>query len=155
MTIRALLEAKAIELAVGDGIRPGIPHIFAAAHHLTTELRREQDDLVANWRPALVARAAPAAPDLAQNAETGNPLAATEGTAADPALAEMPPGAPQAPQEAPAPPAPIDAPVAAPAPVAPAAAPAAPVAAEASPAAQAAPVAHPAAPAPAEAPVAQ
>lgn len=52
MTIRGLLDAKARALAADMATMPTVLHLQAAAHHLTNELRRELDALIAEFRPA-------------------------------------------------------------------------------------------------------
>jgi hypothetical protein len=52
MSIRDLLNAKAIELAAADGVSAAIVHLHAAAAQLGAEIRRELDALVAEFRPA-------------------------------------------------------------------------------------------------------
>ena len=52
MSIRDLLTAKAHALAEEMGASATVLHLQAAAHHLSTELRRELDALIAEFRPA-------------------------------------------------------------------------------------------------------
>jgi len=84
MSIRDLLEAKAHALAEEMATAPTVLHLQAAAHHLTVELRRELDTLIADFRPAgaEVKRETAPAPAEAPAAEAAQSDAAAPPTAA-------------------------------------------------------------------------
>lgn len=109
MSIRDLLNAKAIELALADGVDATVIHVHAAVAHLAAELRREFDALVSDFRPAGSAHAAaasigqePAQPSLPAQICAGegeaNPAPGDAPTADAPAVGEtsVPEAAPPA-----------------------------------------------------------
>lgn len=148
--IRQLIEARALELALHDGVPVAVMHIHTAASHLVIDIAREKDFLVGQLHRVASAPKVPASP-VTEPIEAGSDLAApalpgalqAPLAGADPGEPAPQPSAPAAPQ--PTAPAPAQATVELapqnPAPVAPQAPPVAPAAAQPE-----APVAEPAAP---------
>lgn len=87
--IRELIEAKALELAIHDGVPATVMHIHAAASHLVGEIAREKEFLVAalGWKaPGGRQEPAHAAPEAA-----GPALAASDAPAIDQGAGNAPP----------------------------------------------------------------
>ena len=78
MSIRQMIEQRARALADHDGVAATIMHLHAAANGLGTEIRRELDSLVSEFRPAGAAMVT----EVATEAPTGQPAQICAGDAA-------------------------------------------------------------------------
>lgn len=94
--IRELIELKAAELALHDGVAATVVHIHAAASLLMSDIAREKDFLVASFRRPAVSSptTAPALEDLPAAPEPLPASAAAEPATPEAAPNPVPPAAP-------------------------------------------------------------